>query len=632
MIKIFIDGCQAPKVGGSVIDPDLETPTDKIAKCFTKQENGYAALDLALLRNTFEESIIITKQKAGSKTDETNTTDNNIDVDRIITAGFSRGAWTAIKILPKLDHLGVDLYVGGADQPVMGRTKNLFNKSKAQQESAIDFSALKNLKRYFGYVGDYHLNTTGFEREYFWQTLVKLPQLAKDKIQIFLLPHKDHWDSSRGESQFGPRIGLISRLVTSNKITEQTDVSPIPCHMCRSLEIAVNEPKKIPEPEQTPEAKADKNKEQPIIEWYLNKFSKNSFFDFTPKALKLPIYGAKENDNDHLDEDPYYFEALKIHVKDTLQKLIPPINTDSSDMSNQQVYAIYHLLSVHQEEQKLEHFSAAIDCILNNSQDNNAKQGALLAVLNEVGQMCNYMRNEKKVHKVNNAKLLTAVSDYQHTVYNLSIKYLTDSHNDEVIAGVDTGKKLAEAERILSSRLVRFPTLHLCLQVLRETFSNLLMGGCCTFMMKKLPDTVINMPDDLLNISLAPYNSAYIRIEDEDKKYTLYYVNKLAKISRRLEVNEGFSKSLAKSEGRISVSKEMQYAINLNTGFTPPTSTTIRDRFFPVSPLEMVAKGTHQAATSLVKKVQVEIKQMGKHIDEGVEELRTLTNSKGKGL
>ncbi|MDF1756909.1 MAG: hypothetical protein P1U74_01230 [Legionellaceae bacterium] len=451
VIKIYIDGCQSPLVGGGAINPNLGIVTGKIDKLF-KSSNGVVTLDIEKLKEEFGGSVIISEQKKGATNKEStlDCTTKTVAVDGITLSGFSRGAWTAIQQAKILDRLDIPLYLA-VDQPVVGKGIKWFNSK--QQKKEADCSEIKNLRQFYGFYGEYHLNSSIIEREYFWQTV---PLFANDTTKprvsphIYALPHQDHFESHRGKKRHKPSTsGLLNRMRQKYDPELKLSSSPMAYHMRYALKSFVCN-----------EEKLNIKDEGWILYWYAAQFFNESPCYFTPDSLKQPIFGAYTESN--FQEDPYYYKALSMYIEQRLltEKIVAPedlVTIKSDPKWKQKSYAIYHLSNyMPQLSSEITSYILCGDAELQN------EILLLVDVINEVGEVCNYIRNEKKSGKFNSQ----AINQYQSLVCDTCYKKMVgDITMEECI------QKISDAENKLAVSLVSFPSLYLCYKIIRKAIS-----------------------------------------------------------------------------------------------------------------------------------------------------------------
>lgn len=546
--KFYIDGCQSSKVGGSAINPNINIVTDAISKAFVSASGGTAQFDLDIFTRSLPGACVMIVQK-GTASREEPVLEGVITVDGAVAVGFSRGGWTALEQIKKLNHLTIALYAV-IDQVVTGKRRPL--GSKDTEASRIDCSQVDNLKRCFGVYADIHRNTSGIERSRFWQTVPKLPEhmVAGKNTHMYFVTHQDHFESHRGKNAFSrylpgtlgflnlirksvgthgcdvylksarpddltpfknsylliddkvllyvnsdgkaenvtindfhlfksnlvainpqklEKIHLsdkqIAKNITSNgghtRVYRQSDVSPIPLHICNALESCINGNDK----EQHGVTDSVQKLTKPIVAWYRERLFDSSYY-FTPELLKQPMFGPVIEQGEHAGElkymsnDPFYFQAIKDFLK---EKNIS--NKTGKPIDNDEAYAIFHIWNLEPELK-----ADIMGYLLNDQLENQGKRAALIKVLNEVGMVCNYMRHEKGTGQVDQ----DAIMEYQKKVCKFSFDYIAKTHDNEDDAKKIVGKELAKEEEKLALKLVWFPSLYICLKILRKAYASYL--------------------------------------------------------------------------------------------------------------------------------------------------------------
>ncbi len=618
LIKIYLDGCQV--IGKSALYPDLETPTNLIQKAFEHSIDGQVELDLSILKKGFGSSVLIYKQAKRTKfadksiilPEETSLvpvecksmdiSDRKIEsassehsaaneshceridsskvvVDSIVMTGFSRGAWTANLLLPKLDPLGIPLYCI-SDQAVTGWSSQYFGQSN------IDCSSLKHLRRYFGFVGDYHKHTSAIERNWFYQSLPTLPQSLYDagRLVLLYLPHQDHFESNRGKVDASPtNLGFVHKLRSDGNHTRQEKVSPVAAHFLSAFKQCVND--------EGPDKLIDTEPDS-VVDWYYQQFQNNHRYYFTPETSKLPVNGMDKNENISLQNDPCYLKALRNFIQDKLKEMLN--NSEEIDaISQDQACAVYHLCGDTLYDAGTNQSilsSPLIKLVLSDGEDAD-KRDVLIKIIKELGPICDYMRNERQLFQIRGSKreqVSKAIDTYRIAVLDACYQYIMSTEKN---APNVFGKSLVLAETQLISALHDYPFIYFFMQFVRELISNTLQWGVCYA--KQINNK------DFSKLKLPSYASAYVRVNDSQHADDngLYYV--VGAHGVKLDIDVTRYDALGFPSGPLS--KEQQSAVSILTGCSPQRSeiTHQKHRFFVPSPQEIIAYGAERVMCNI---------------------------------
>ncbi|MFY7697967.1 MAG: hypothetical protein ACOVQX_03990 [Legionella sp.] len=279
VIRIYIKGCQHPKVGGALslegLRPDLDVVAHHIRNAFTGNN-----LDLNKLRKNFGDhrdrhEIEISINHGQEQIESTPSDSSGIysivrsvnlnqsetfEIDEIMLEGFSRGGVSAFATAKQLDDLDIPINII-ANQPVpggLGKNDRLFTDYH-------DLSHCRNIKTAITLLITQNLENSAIQNIFFHQMMARFSPTTK--VTHYLLPHQEH--------------------------LEWFDSDLIPCHIDHHL-ITTG----------FAEGLASKDK---IINWY----NQHDDFYFTPVELRQPILGK----TDDLTLDPFYLEAINTHLK-----------------------------------------------------------------------------------------------------------------------------------------------------------------------------------------------------------------------------------------------------------------------------------------------------------------------------
>jgi|GEM_PF-1878814 len=159
VIRIYLDGCQHPKVGGrdffGEIDPNLNVGTNNLRTSFKG-----SILNLNTLRENFEDAISIVVD--GPEPD-------TIDVTELVMTGFSRGAVHCNSAAIALNGAGIPMHIFAQD-PVPGESRIKASQRGSLYQLYHDLRDVSNLKTLTISLGRY-FKKIGLQNRYFRQML-----------------------------------------------------------------------------------------------------------------------------------------------------------------------------------------------------------------------------------------------------------------------------------------------------------------------------------------------------------------------------------------------------------------------------------------------------------------------------
>lgn len=118
VIRIHLTGCQHPKIGGSVLFPDLERGINNIKDAFDNEGNlelGKLIENLGMAQVTYNEHGFAADNLGGAivriEPEKYRDWLGAVPIDEIVTQGFSRGAVSALGLARALDDLDKPIHV-----------------------------------------------------------------------------------------------------------------------------------------------------------------------------------------------------------------------------------------------------------------------------------------------------------------------------------------------------------------------------------------------------------------------------------------------------------------------------------------------------------------------------------------
>lgn len=169
-IRIYVDGCQHPRVGGKdclgELDPDLDVGTNNLESSF----NG-SILNLNTLKENFGDAISIAVDGAEP---------NTINVSKLVISGFSRGSVHCLSAAIALNDTGIPMHVFAHD-PVPGESKEKASQQESLFQQHHDLRKISNLQTLTLSLGRYFKNI-GLQNRYFRQMLPLVGEHTKTTV------------------------------------------------------------------------------------------------------------------------------------------------------------------------------------------------------------------------------------------------------------------------------------------------------------------------------------------------------------------------------------------------------------------------------------------------------------------
>jgi hypothetical protein len=439
LIKIYIDGCQAPEVGGAggAIYPDLNVVASNVLQAFKKEDaSSGVRLSLDALQEKLGKNMVVIRQKAHHTESELPLTSaqlqGDVTVDGIVLTGFSRGGMTTLKQAATLDHLGIPISII-ADQAVPGRP----DFDSEYIKSVSDLSHLKHLDQYFGFYGNYHLQEEDWVHNYyFWQLIPTLPEKQKN-VHHYLLPFEDHWASSHSKRE--KHASVLKRLFNQQEQQGESLIPPslIQHHICRSLALCIN-------------GMAQPQLSDPIVDFY----DKNkTAYAYVAESVAQPIHGQEQVD---VKKDPHYMLALRKHV----ELYLKTHDFTHGALTDKQIYTLWNLAFCFDDVSRLR---SMIDFIL--TAKSSAQKDVFMNVVNDVTEHGHFLCSKQYEYKKD---IDMAVEDYKQSIFEKTFKLVKLEH--PTINDIRTFKKhVRVAEARLRVSVADYPIIHQCLQAMRKT-------------------------------------------------------------------------------------------------------------------------------------------------------------------
>ena len=161
-VRLYFEGCHHPKIGGKVLggdlDPDLTVVSNTLRQCFDGK-----TLDLHELKRRFGNAVRVVTDDGEEPT--------QINVEKIVMSGYSRGGVTCFSAAQALNDLDIHMHAFAQD-PVPGNTP-----PQAQQKDSLylqnhDLTQVRNLKTLTVSVGRYFKNVA-VQNHFFRQMIPK---------------------------------------------------------------------------------------------------------------------------------------------------------------------------------------------------------------------------------------------------------------------------------------------------------------------------------------------------------------------------------------------------------------------------------------------------------------------------
>jgi hypothetical protein len=208
VIRVYFNGCQDKKVGGSYVfgqlSPNLDTAGKNVRACFNQE--GQLSLDS--LKKQFGSAIVIHPPGASGA----------VSVENINLIGFSRGAVTTFCAARHLDDLGKPIRIFAQD-PVPGNTLSGAKKKDSEFYKNYDLTGYKNIKRAEVIIGGYS-NDVNMVHDIFFRQMAPLFPAECDS-HIYVTPKKHHLKASGASANQRSRFLKTSGCSDSPSIVAQ---------------------------------------------------------------------------------------------------------------------------------------------------------------------------------------------------------------------------------------------------------------------------------------------------------------------------------------------------------------------------------------------------------------------------
>lgn len=333
VLRIYLDGCQAPTVGNGTIFPNLDIVAARIQQTFSRTESG-VFFNLEEFKRCFTskngaEAFKIKSDKALSN--------GSIQVDDICLAGFSRGAVTTFAVTQKLDQFDVPIHIF-ANQPVPGE----YSLQKTAPYATL--AQCQNIASATVIVAS-HNRENGMLHDYFFKQMI--PEFPTDcqSLNIFELPYQHHldWYEDRDLLEYHFWYALSKNGYMRNGITLG-----------------------------------------PPQSFIKNGYKHNSDYCFTPEYYKQKTHTK----NSRVQKDFLYFEVMRQELLKIIESA--DISNKVKSLGNERIQALYKINKLYSREYP-DLYQQLFNFILDENETNRDKVKKFVEIVNLVAEVSDYL-------------------------------------------------------------------------------------------------------------------------------------------------------------------------------------------------------------------------------------------------